>query len=81
MAKSEDPWALGKQSAQLSAFLHLLPWRVRRGLRLPGSLCPHALPLARRKGGNEEGEEGREEKEKEGGGGKKYLHKTYQKLE
>ena len=32
---------------------------------LPGSLCSHALPLARRKGEKEEEEEGRERKEKE----------------
>lgn len=37
---------------------------------LPGSLCSHAPPLARRKEEKEEEEEGREGKEKERGEGK-----------
>ena len=71
VTKGEHPWARGKWSAQLRAFLRLLPLGVGRrpGLVLtgwlPGSLCSHALPLARRNGEKEEEEEGRERKEKE----------------
>lgn len=71
VAESEDPWAPGKPSARLSPVLHLLPWRVRRGLGL--ALSTHMpFPL-------QEGWEGRK-REREGtgrkGGGRKVFKRN-----
>lgn len=80
MARSEDPQTPRKgvhpaQCLSLSPTLEdekgaVTGYRLGCCQMMPGSLCPHALPLARRKGEKEEGEKGREGKKKEGGGGK-----------